>query len=742
MNQLIILHGLPGCGKSTWIKEHNLQDYAISMDSLRIMFSGPILGIHNSLPINDFEISQRNNATVAKLFMEILETRMKNGSFTIIDATNLQESALRNYRKLAKKYRYRVLLVNFDLPLEKVYEFNEKRKGTIHYVSKSVIDKMNSLNAHIPSAFQTIKYNDEQGLSNFIIRRKLNIDEYKSFVVIGDIHGCYSALMNFSFDDDKFYVFVGDYFDKGLENAKVFNWLFEHYEDKNKIFLIGNHERHLWQYINDEKIDERTNFVMKTLPEFEQAGIEKKQIRQFYHKLQQMAYISFNNKTYLVTHGGISNIDLNKLAFVNTRDFIYGVGNYSDMEYVAENFNACIQVFGHRNLNNCPMRINEHNICLEGHVEELFDNTGRLRIVEFTHDKTIYHELKNPLWCKGLDENIIDIDVAKYVNNIDSTTGILERKLTDKLSSFNFVKDVFFKKQWNDILVKARGLFIDMQNYKIVARSYDKFFNIDEIKSTELGNLSNMQFPITAYKKENGYLGILSVYEGKLLFCSKSLIENKKGFAYEFHQCFNSLNIDEEQLKNFLLENNCSMLFEVIKPDFDVHIIDYSHEKLVLLDIVDNKIKTNIWPYEKLVHVAKQFNLSVKEKLYEFTTYEEFYNFICKERLTIDNEIEGYVFVDMNGFMVKYKTVYYTFWKAIRSILSQEHFPRNPQFIGMFDNNIKKDIVKKYKGVESFFNEYSKDDNWKEKISYQIFNDLTVNVIKFRKLYEASKVVK
>ena len=388
------------------------------------------------------------------------------------------------------------------------------------------------------------------------------------------------------------------------------------------------------------------------------------------------------------------------------------------------------------------MRINEHNICLEGHVEELFDNTGRLRIVEFTHDKTIYHELKNPLWCKGLDENIIDIDVAKYVNSIDSTTGILERKLTDKLSSFNFVRDVFFKKQWNDILVKARGLFIDMQNYKIVARSYDKFFNIDEIESTKLENLSTMKFPVTAYKKENGYLGILSVYEDKLLFCSKSLIENKKGFAYEFHQCFNSLNIDEEQLKNFLLENNCSMLFEVIKPDFDVHIIDYPQEKLVLLDIVDNKIETNIWPYGKLVQVAKQFNLSVKEKLYDFTTYEEFYNFICKERLTIDNKIEGYVFVDMNGFMVKYKTVYYTFWKAIRSILSQEHFPRNPQFIGMFDNNIKKDIIKKYKEVELFFNEYSKDDNWKEKISYQIFNDLTVNVIKFRKLYEASKTVK
>ena len=190
------------------------------------------------------------------------------------------------------------------------------------------------------------------------------------------------------------------------------------------------------------------------------------------------------------------------------------------------------------------------------------------------------------------------------------------------------------------------------------------------------------------------------------------------------------------------MENNCSMLFEVIKPDFDVHIIDYSYEKLVLLDIVDNKIETNIWPYEKLVHVAKQFNLSVKEKLYKFTTYEEFYNFICKERLIIDNEIEGYVFVDMNGFMVKYKTVYYIFWKAIRSLLEQEMFPKSPRFIGMFNKEIMKKISLNYKDVRLFFEEYSKNEHWKEEISYQRFLKKEINVIAFRELFEKYKKVK
>jgi hypothetical protein len=115
------------------------------------------------------------------------------------------------------------------------------------------------------------------------------------------------------------------------------------------------------------------------------------------------------------------------------------------------------------------------------------------------------------------------------------------------------------------------------------------------------------------------------------------------------------------------------------------------------------------------------FGLPIKEKLYEFTFYDEFYTFICKEQTTLDNKIEGYVFVDKNNFMVKYKTVYYSFWKAIRSILERGIFPKNPQFIGMFNDNIKKDILKEYKEVKSFFNEYSKEDNWKEKISYQKF---------------------
>lgn len=41
MRTLLLLRGSPGCGKSTWIKEHDLSDYVLSADNIRLMFASP-----------------------------------------------------------------------------------------------------------------------------------------------------------------------------------------------------------------------------------------------------------------------------------------------------------------------------------------------------------------------------------------------------------------------------------------------------------------------------------------------------------------------------------------------------------------------------------------------------------------------------------------------------------------------------------------------------------------------------
>ena len=38
MRTIYILRGAPGSGKSTWIKENNLEQYTLSADNIRLMY--------------------------------------------------------------------------------------------------------------------------------------------------------------------------------------------------------------------------------------------------------------------------------------------------------------------------------------------------------------------------------------------------------------------------------------------------------------------------------------------------------------------------------------------------------------------------------------------------------------------------------------------------------------------------------------------------------------------------------
>ena len=67
-----------------------------------------------------------------------------------------------------------------------------------------------------------------------------------SVYAVGDIHGSYNALSTLfkshHFSSNDTIVFLGDYVDKGKDSKKVIDWLIEHSEQYNFVFLKGNHE--------------------------------------------------------------------------------------------------------------------------------------------------------------------------------------------------------------------------------------------------------------------------------------------------------------------------------------------------------------------------------------------------------------------------------------------------------------------------------------------------------------------
>ena len=115
MRNLVILRGCPGSGKSTWIKENHLEQYTLSPDNIRTMVCAPVLTTNSK----DFSISQENDTYVWSLLFELLEKRMENGDFTIIDATHSKSSDFSRYNSLCSTYRYRKYVLSFtDVPIE------------------------------------------------------------------------------------------------------------------------------------------------------------------------------------------------------------------------------------------------------------------------------------------------------------------------------------------------------------------------------------------------------------------------------------------------------------------------------------------------------------------------------------------------------------------------------------------------------------------------------------------------
>ena len=113
------------------------------------------------------------------------------------------------------------------------------------------------------------------------------------------------------------------------------------------------------------------------------------------------------------------------------------------------------------------------------------------------------------------------------VDMLRNSSLVREKHLANGISSFNFSNKCFFDKAWDSINVKARGLFVT--DNQVVARSYNKFFNIGERPETEMSSLrENLIFPVCAYIKSNGFLAIISAdptEDGKLFIASKSTNE-------------------------------------------------------------------------------------------------------------------------------------------------------------------------------------------------------------------------
>lgn len=702
MKKMLILRGLPGSGKSTFVKENHLSDMTISSDDLRNMFGGYTLGLSEDKFY--LQINQSNDKQVWDTFYKILEHRLKNADTVVLDTTCVTKEMLNTYLSYAARYFYDVTIADFMVPLDTALSRNAERPLT-RRVPENVIRKMNKnleearsmpLPDHITISTPEgalklplhVRYLPIEGIKKDMHPRdifgqiplltpfEILTDDYKKVNHIGDIHGCFSALQKAlpEIKDDEFYIFHGDYLDRGMENAQCLKYMMDISKRSNVVLLEGNHESHLRDYAVSGKAPEKAvEFNEYTVKQLQKAGITRQQIIDFYDKLHLAAIYLFNDKEVIATHGGISFEPLASSTFylLSGKVFIKGTGSYENMEQICQSFakksiSRTYQVFGHRNNHLIDSHVHDKSYCLCDDTEY----GGYLRTL--TLDEEGFHEqyTKNDVHKLSHDT----LPVRDLVSSLRSNPYIREKQFDGGISSFNFTREAFFSGIWNEQTMIARGLYINTRSNRIVARGYDKFFAIGEREETSFESLQdNLHFPVKASIKYNGFLGLVGcdVSSDRLIITSKSDLTGD--YAKNFEKILLGNPDRKNKLIDLLKDGRHTLAFECIDPIGDPHIIKEQTPHVMLLDMIRNKVTFQKEDYKTLKAVARDLDVPVREQAYVIKDMEQLRSFTYKtsrqDYRYKGEEIEGYVLEDASGSMLKVKTGYYNFWKKNRSLL-------------------------------------------------------------------------
>jgi len=114
---VVLSIGLPGSGKSTWFKRHNI--LPLSSDMVRIL-------------LFDDVTEQRFQDLVFSTLRSMLRARLlAKRPWNYVDATNLSPHERRSWVKLAHDFGYEAHAVFFDVPAEVCMERNHRRERNV-----------------------------------------------------------------------------------------------------------------------------------------------------------------------------------------------------------------------------------------------------------------------------------------------------------------------------------------------------------------------------------------------------------------------------------------------------------------------------------------------------------------------------------------------------------------------------------------------------------------------------------
>lgn len=201
------------------------------------------------------------------------------------------------------------------------------------------------------------------------------------------------------------------------------------------------------------------------------------------------------------------------------------------------------------------------------------------------------------------------------------------------LSIYNYSRTTQYEGKWDNITKSCRGLILDREG-NVVAKSFDKFFNLEEHKPEEI---PNEDFEV--YEKLDGSLGILFWYQGKWILASKG--------SFVSDQAIKGKNILTSKYNVEPIPKGYTTLVEIIYPENRIVCNYGDDEVLVVLSMISNASGKEL-DYVSLLKINEETGLPVIKKYDGIQDYKTLKSLISKDR-------EGYVIRFRNGFRMKIK---------------------------------------------------------------------------------------
>ncbi|HWB93792.1 MAG TPA: AAA family ATPase, partial [Puia sp.] len=188
---LIVLIGASSSGKSTFARKHFKPTEIVSSDFCRAV-------------VSDDENSMAASGDAFELARYIAAKRLKNGLLTVIDATNVQEGARKEWIKVAREYHVLPVAIVINIPeqvCEARHAARSDRQFGKHVIPQQISQLRRGLRKLKAEGFRYVYELDNPEEVEVIAGIERNVlynnkkREHGPFDIIGDVHGCYDELV-------------------------------------------------------------------------------------------------------------------------------------------------------------------------------------------------------------------------------------------------------------------------------------------------------------------------------------------------------------------------------------------------------------------------------------------------------------------------------------------------------------------------------------------------------------------